>query len=390
MGPSKQSLLKLLRHSHLGLLGAVGDFFEDVGNSIADAGEALVEGAVDVVETVGEAVSEVVSDVVEGVVDIASDIVEGVGDVVSDIVEGVADVASDLAEGIGSIVGDMIGGIVDIAGDLARGLGETITDMMEGVGDLLSDIVENVTELDFVGLVSDLVRDVGDLVKDIASDVAGMVSDIVGDVAKMFSDIGRDLAETVSDIVHSAADILLDVTRELAEMVAHIFVSAFSMIKELVLDLAGVIGRFGACLGGRLGYYYAKRAAFVSNVGKGKEIIPSSILTVLTPLFPTLDLSDIRFVDNATLPANWFSSKPSADGMTFGKIIFFREEFDPASRSSLKLLAHELVHCAQVVRFGGESNFGCEYGKGYASAGFDYRNNPLEKEAYDFADLHFP
>jgi hypothetical protein len=49
---------------------------------------------------------------------------------------------------------------------------------------------------------------------------------------------------------------------------------------------------------------------------------------------------------------------------------------------------HELVHVDQLRRRGdNEDRFACDYGKGYLEAG-NYRNNPLEEEAYDFVDSH--
>jgi len=262
--------------------------------------------------------------------------------------------------------------------------------VFEGVGEILDDIVSNVGELDFVGLVSDLVTDIGTLVGDVIGDSANIVADVLEDAGNLFVEVASDVAETLANITNSVANALVDIAAEVAETLADLYVDVFVMIKELVLDLGGILITFGECLGGRLGYFYVKRGVQVGNVGKSKHGIPESLIPTFQPLYLTLDLSGIRFVDGARLPANWFSSKDETAGMTFGFTIYLRDKFDPSRAASVNVLAHELVHCNQVVRFGGESNFACEYGKGYAKAGFKYRENPLEDEAYTFADSHFP
>ena len=43
-----------------------------------------------------------------------------------------------------------------------------------------------------------------------------------------------------------------------------------------------------------------------------------------------------------------------------------------------------MVHSQQCERLGGASNFGYKYFKEYKRANQNYRNNQLEREAYDF------
>ena len=77
-------------------------------------------------------------------------------------------------------------------------------------------------------------------------------------------------------------------------------------------------------------------------------------------------------------------------GVTLNNVIFVGPAFDQAAADSRQLLCHELVHVLQYRRFVTEPAFACAYGIGYANAGFDYRSNPMEAEAYDFVDAHAP
>jgi hypothetical protein len=92
------------------------------------------------------------------------------------------------------------------------------------------------------------------------------------------------------------------------------------------------------------------------------------------------------------LAANHFKSGTS--GMTFGMLysilgipgnaIYLKPKFDFSNVDFKRLLVHELVHVLQYRKFGTEMAFACAYGIGFAKGGFKYRDNPLEKQAYDF------
>ncbi len=80
--------------------------------------------------------------------------------------------------------------------------------------------------------------------------------------------------------------------------------------------------------------------------------------------------------------------------MTFGSTVFWRGDFDEDDPRDVVNFLHEVVHADQVRRYGGESGFACEYGKGYVEGGGElpahiteptrYHRNPLEAEAYSF------
>jgi Domain of unknown function (DUF4157) len=105
--------------------------------------------------------------------------------------------------------------------------------------------------------------------------------------------------------------------------------------------------------------------------------------------FPGLDLNEVEFCLDSTLPANWFAPPGDVAAMTFGYRIYFKGSGIQDSQAGLKLLMHELVHADQVRRRGGEVSFACHYGRGYLEAG-GYRSNPMEAEAYAFVVKHGP
>jgi hypothetical protein len=75
-------------------------------------------------------------------------------------------------------------------------------------------------------------------------------------------------------------------------------------------------------------------------------------------------------------------------GVNVTNVIFIDTPWDETNTDDRELMTHELVHVMQYRRFLTESGFACAYGIGFAQAGFDYRENPLEDEAYDFVDAH--
>lgn len=112
--------------------------------------------------------------------------------------------------------------------------------------------------------------------------------------------------------------------------------------------------------------------------------------TFLRPLFGSL-VDRVRISYSSMMLEEWkvgpykieFGT-PSA-GQTFGHRIYIRDPRRLSSRSQLRLLAHELVHSVQFERFGSTlSAFGYHYFREYYLAGRSYRQNPLEREAYDF------
>ncbi|MFH1690405.1 MAG: hypothetical protein ABIE42_09240 [Candidatus Eisenbacteria bacterium] len=140
-----------------------------------------------------------------------------------------------------------------------------------------------------------------------------------------------------------------------------------------------------ACQAARIAFESIRAATQAANPRKLRPL-SSSTIDKLRPLFPKLDLGRVRVAENATIPAREISKLniPGAasdiDAMTFGYDIYMK------GKASTKLLVHECVHVDQVRRYGGRDKFACAYGNGVVRGGMTYRGNPLEVEAYGFAD----
>lgn len=150
------------------------------------------------------------------------------------------------------------------------------------------------------------------------------------------------------------------------------------------MSIMNTLRNLGGCVGGQLVYQQAKDAARIRNINRRARALTPETICRLQGLFPRLNLSRVRFYINASLPPNWFTSANNVDGMTFGYRIYFKRSRIQRSESGLRLLIHELVHVDQIRRRGGsELQFACDYGMGFLSSG-NYRQNPLEVEAYNF------
>jgi hypothetical protein len=173
-------------------------------------------------------------------------------------------------------------------------------------------------------------------------------------------------------------------------------VSWWSTIRS-VSDALGLWKRRIVPVGCELGttiFRETKRSAQIANVGRRPRPLRVDTVRRLQQLFPGLDLRTIRIRTRCRLPANRFGERGSIYAMTFGNVIYWRDELDEQDPVNLVHLIHELVHVDQVRRHGGERGFACAYGIGYLEGGGDlpayideptsYHRNPLEAEAYSF------
>ena len=148
------------------------------------------------------------------------------------------------------------------------------------------------------------------------------------------------------------------------------------------------------CALGRSVFDETKRSAQIVNIARPRRSLQAATIVRLKPLFPTLDLTTVNVRTRCRLPSNQFRQTGSIYAMTFGNTIYWRDELDETNPVDLVKLIHEIVHVDQARRFGGESAFACEYGKGYIAGGgalpgyidqpTAYHRNPLEAEAYSF------
>ncbi len=148
------------------------------------------------------------------------------------------------------------------------------------------------------------------------------------------------------------------------------------------------------CTLGRTIYRETRRSAMIANLHRPRRRLGDTTVRRLQHLYDDIDLRTVRVRSHCRLPANQFRPTGSIYAMTFGSTVYFRDQLDESNPSHVVHLIHELVHVAQVHRLGGESEFACEYGRGYVSGGGElpgyirnptpYHRNPLEAEAYMF------
>lgn len=140
--------------------------------------------------------------------------------------------------------------------------------------------------------------------------------------------------------------------------------------------------------GGRLAYRAA--ASVMSSRHRKHYYLTSFQKSKLRPLFGSL-VDRVSVSYGCQMMEEWkvgpwtvrFGT-PSG-GQTFGPRIYVKNPYRKRNLSQIRLLAHELVHSKQYERYGKTlSNFGYHYFKQYYLAGRSYRQNKLEREAYDF------
>jgi hypothetical protein len=148
------------------------------------------------------------------------------------------------------------------------------------------------------------------------------------------------------------------------------------------------------CVLGQSIFTEAKRSAQIVNIMRRSRPLQSTTVERLKPLFPQLDIDNVKVRTRCRLPSNRFRETGTIYAMTFGYSIYWRDELDERNADDVVKLIHELVHVDQVRRNGSESAFACEYGRGYIAGGGTlpayiddvtaYHRNPLEAEAYNF------
>ena len=150
-----------------------------------------------------------------------------------------------------------------------------------------------------------------------------------------------------------------------------------------VLD---ILEKLGGCAGGKAIYAAANVALETRHPRRTRRRLSPQSIALLQPLFPELDLRDVRFITSASLPGNWFTASNDVLAMTFGTHIWCKWKRAQMENSDegLRLLMHELVHVRQFRERGSSKDaFACDYGVGFLEGG-SYEANPLEIEAYQF------
>ena len=323
------------------------------------------------------------------------------------IQEGI-DALEEAAEELEDLAEDATDAIEDAADWLADEAGDLWTDLVAETGDIFAALEE---------FAEEQWQDAGHFVDGIVDTVTDAIEEAWEHVARSVEQAWEGLAAAAESAWHAATDAIERAWEEAAAGVerawriieaaalgvAHVAVKLYESALDLaeslaqfVWDIIQGIGQFlvalGACLGGEIIYQIAKADNIIANQLRPYLQIPPSVRTRLAGVFPGKDFANVFFVDQALLAANHFKS--GTEGMTFGMLystlgipgnaLYLKPKFDFSQANFKRLLVHELVHVLQYRQFGHELAFACAYGIGYVKAGFDYKKNPLEAQAYDF------
>ncbi|MBK8803804.1 MAG: hypothetical protein IPN71_17495 [Fibrobacteres bacterium] len=138
-----------------------------------------------------------------------------------------------------------------------------------------------------------------------------------------------------------------------------------------------------AFLAGVVVYWLSKHTAALANIHRKPLALDTLTLRRFHLLLPDVDLSNLRIVSGAWLPA-WLFHR-SVIGMAYKDRIYASASGSLDTYDSFLLMVHELVHILQIQRLG-ELRFAGEYGCQFLYAGGYGRKMPLEAEAYGFVD----
>ncbi|WP_131104509.1 eCIS core domain-containing protein [Ornithinimicrobium sufpigmenti] len=365
-----------------------------IGDIVDAAGDAIEEGA-DWVAGAAEDAAEWVADTAEDIVDGIEDAAEAVVDAVEDAVDAVVDTVEEALDDIAEAVEDALEALGDAAADVweaAEEVWDHVTDAAEDAWETIADGVEQLWTT-----VSDAVEDAWDAVAAAADDAWEAVSQAAEDAWDATVDAAEDAWERAEAVVMAGVNAMV-AAYEWAIQAAG---DAIEWLGGLLVDIGELFLQLGACLAGQVVYRVAKWGNIIGNIYRPPKLLPAGFRDDMVDVFDggtaarvinTADFAMVLYVDDALLSANWFASGTDAMtfgatsylGVTLGGLIYLDEPWDPNDDADRQLMAHELVHTTQYRRFVNETGFACAYGIGFAKAGFDYRTNPLEDEAFTF------
>ena len=133
----------------------------------------------------------------------------------------------------------------------------------------------------------------------------------------------------------------------------------------------------------------------IANVHRRPQTPGPRLRALITDLFPELDVGRAALPHRLSAPAQSLPrGRLGAGDDVRARRSSGAGDFDEDDPRDVVNFLHEVVHADQVRRYGGESGFACEYGKGYVEGGGElpahiteptrYHRNPLEAEAYSF------
>jgi hypothetical protein len=352
----------------VGLLGDLVDAVEDAADAVGDAVEDAVEDAVDAVEDVVDAVEDVAEEAVDALGELAEDALEDLGEFAEDALE----TAEDVYDAFADLAEEAVEGAVDLVEDGWNAITDAAEDAWEGIEDAAESAWEG---------------------------IEGAVEDAWDEITEAV----EDLWEGAQQAVEAAFEAAADAVEHLADAAASAYETAVDAIErtltwlgDLIKDIAYAIAMLGACLAGILIHTLAEADNILLNFWKLPKKLSGTMRAEAAPLLPSVPLDRVFYIENATLSANHFNGSTGAmtfsqveiAGVNFAYMIYVDNVIDDQLLEDRGLMIHELVHVDQYRKFGFEDAFACAYGIGFASAGFSYKDNPLEAEAFAVQDAY--
>ena len=350
----------------------------------------LVGDLVDAVEDAADAVGDAVGDAVEDAVDAVEDVVDAVEDVAEEAVDALGELAEDALEDLGEFAEDAL---------------ETAEDVYDAFADLAEEAVEGAVDLveDGWNAITDAAENAWEGIEDAAESAWEAIEGAVEDAWDEITEAVEDLWDGAQQAVEAAFEAAADAVEHLADAAASAYETAVDAIErtltwlgDLIKDIAYAIAMLGACLAGILIHTLAEADNILLNFWKLPKKLSGTMRAEAAPLFPSVPLDRVFYIENATLSANHFNGDTGAmtfsqveiAGVNFAYMIYFDAVHDDTILHDRALMIHELVHVDQYRKFGFEDAFACAYGIGFASADFSYRDNPLEAEAFAVQDAY--
>jgi hypothetical protein len=352
----------------VGLLGDVVDAFSDAAEEVGDAAEGALEDAVGALEDGVGALEDVAKDTLEDLGDLAEGALEDLGDLAEDALN----TAEDVYDAFAHLAEEAVEGAVDLAEDGWNAITDAVEDAWEGIEDAAESAWET---------------------------IEGTVEDAWDGITEAVEDLWEGTQQAVEAAFEAAADAvehLADAAANSYEMVLDAMERTLLWLGDLIKDIAYAIAMLGACLAGIVIHNLAEADNIVLNFWKLPKKLSQTMQAEAAPLLPSVPLGEVFYIENATLSANHFKSGTSAmtfseveiAGVNFAYMIYVDDSIDETSKHDRGLMIHELVHVGQYHRLRFEDAFACAYGIGFAAAGFSYRDNPLEAEAFKLQDAY--
>jgi hypothetical protein len=346
-------------------MGLVGDFVDGVGDVAGAVGGAIggaIEDGVDALGEVADAVGDAAEDAVDALGELAEDALDALGELAEDALE----TADDVYEAFADLAEAAVEGAID---QVAEGW-NVIVAAAEESWDAIEDAVERAWE------------SIDGAAEDAWDEITGAIEDVW--------DSAQRAVEAAFDAAADAVEHLADAASSAYENVVDAIERTLMWLGDLIKDIAYAIAMLGACLAGILVHTLAEADNILLNFWKLPRKLSATLQAEAAPLLPDVPLDRVFYIENATLSANHFNG--STDAMTFSEVeiagvnfaymIYVDDVIDETIVEGRALMIHELVHVDQYRRFGFEDAFACAYGVGFAGAGFSYKDNPLEAEAF--------